>query len=198
MAVSDKSKVFYLVLLILFIFFAGSFWLDYIGLINIREIVRGPVQQETESVLYATDDEPTLIEREEFEKQKALLKERIEKLDAREALLTEKEKKIEIEREKINEIKKGLALQKSKYEKEKTKDTGYKKNVVDLANKIVSMPPQDSVKIMIKWEDPLIIHVLRQMDRNAEESGTVSISSYLISLMPKDKASRIMYLMTQI
>jgi flagellar protein FlbB len=60
------------------------------------------------------------------------------------------------------------------------------------------MPPDESVKIMINWEDPLIIDVLRQMDRDAEELGRQSITSYLITLMPKEKASRIMYLMTQL
>ena len=60
------------------------------------------------------------------------------------------------------------------------------------------MPPNDSVKIMVNWEEPLIIDVLRQMDADAEAAGRVSITSYLITLMPKEKASRIMYLMTQL
>ncbi|HPB81225.1 MAG TPA: hypothetical protein PK200_04210 [Spirochaetota bacterium] len=55
-----------------------------------------------------------------------------------------------------------------------------------------------AAEIMVKWEDSLIIDVLRQIDSNAEEAGRSSITSYLISLMPGNKASRIMYLMTQI
>ena len=35
-------------------------------------------------------------------------------------------------------------------------------------------------------------------DKNAADQGKQSITPYLISLMPKDKAARIMYLMTQI
>lgn len=198
MAVSDKSKVFFLVLLIIFVTLAGSFWLDYIGLIDIKKTVQGPVKDDAPSVLYATDDEPTLIEREEFEKEKALLQERIEKLDAKEAMLLAKEKLLKIEQEKLEEIKRGLNLEKNKHDEEKKKYSGYEKNVKDLAKKIVSMPPEESVAIMIKWDDPLIIDVLRQMDANAVEEGKASITSFLISLMPKDKASRIMYLMTQL
>jgi flagellar protein FlbB len=70
--------------------------------------------------------------------------------------------------------------------------------VVTLAQKIESMRPEEAVEIMIKWEEPLIIDVLRQIDANAEEAGRTSITSYLISLMPREKASRIMYLMTQL
>ena len=80
----------------------------------------------------------------------------------------------------------------------KKKYSGYKKNVKQLATKIKNMPPEDSVKIIVNWEEPLIIDVLRQMDQDAEDAGQVSITSYLITLMPKKKASRIMYLMTQL
>ncbi len=47
-------------------------------------------------------------------------------------------------------------------------------------------------------EEPLIVDVLRRIDADAVEQGRRSISPYLISLMPRDKASRILYLMTQI
>ena len=50
----------------------------------------------------------------------------------------------------------------------------------------------------MNWEDPLIIDVLRQIDDDARREGRTSVTSYLISLMPKEKASHIMYLMTQL
>ncbi len=108
------------------------------------------------------------------------------------------QKEIEREQEKIEEKRQGLELERKKFEEEKNQYSGYRQNVIDLATKIQSMPPQDSVEIMVNWEEPLIIDVLRQMDDNAEEAGATSITSYLISLMPREKASRIMYLMTQL
>jgi flagellar protein FlbB len=196
--VSDKSKILYLLLVIFFLLGVGAFWLDYIGLLNIEKFVNKNIQQEPESVLYASDDEPSLIAKEEFEKQQERLQERIEALDAREAEIAEKEKKIQTEFEKLEEVKKGLELAQKKLEEEKKANTGYKKNVKDLAQKIVSMPPDKSVAIISEWDEPLIIDVLRQMDADAEEEGRASITSYIISLMDKEKASRIMYLMTQL
>jgi len=195
--ISEKMKAIYLIILILFISAAGSFWLEYIGLIHITRHLEG-FRGEPESVVNAKDDEPTLVEREEFEKEKQKILERVEDLDKREALIAEKEKKFEADREKIEEMRKGIDLEKKKLEDEKARYSGYKKNVRVLADKIGNMPPEESVKIMVKWEDLLIIDVLRQMDSNAEEAGRQSISTYLITLMPKEKASRIMYLMTQL
>jgi flagellar protein FlbB len=195
--ISNKAKVLYLFLFIIFISAFGLFWLDYIGLIDMRSYI-DQFRGEPEVVVEAMDDEPSLIEREEFEKEKDKLLERIEDLDKREALISEKEKELEAEREKMDEIKKGLDMEKKKFQQEKMKYAGYIKNVRKLADKIANMPPEESVKIMINWEDPLIIAVLRQMDEDAEEAGRASITPYLITLMPKEKASRIMYLMTEI
>jgi len=68
-----------------------------------------------------------------------------------------------------------------------------------LANKIANMPPEQSVLIMVNWDEPLIIDVLRQMDADSEAAGKMSITAYLLTKFPnKEQASRIMYLMTQL
>lgn len=198
MNVSEKSKVLYLVLVIFFLTGAGLFWFDYLGLVNLNSYYQRYFAKDEESVLYADNDEPSLVELEEFKKQRDKLQERIAELDRREARLKEMQNEIEREEEKVDEQKRGLEMERKKLEEEKEQYSGYRKNVVDLAEKIQNMPPEDSVAIMVNWEETLIIDVLRQMDRNAAEEGAVSITSYLISQMPREKASRIMYLMTQL
>lgn len=196
--ISEKTKILYLIFLIVFVLIVGFLWLDYIGFINLAKITGTYYKEEAPSVLEAKDDEPSLIEREEFEKEKQKYLERVEELDKREMQIIENEKAIEARREKLDEIKSGLDLEKKRLEAEKKRYAGYMRNVRDLAQKIESMRPEEAVEIMVKWEEPLIIDVLRQMDANAEEEGRTSITSYLISLMPREKASRIMYLMTQL
>ncbi|OHD71124.1 MAG: hypothetical protein A2W19_03975 [Spirochaetes bacterium RBG_16_49_21] len=198
--ISSKAKILYLFILIIFISGFGLFWMDYIGLIDAYSYVQR-IKGESELVTEAKDDEPSLMEREEFDKEKQKLAERIEDLDKREALIAEKEKEQQAQREKLDEMRKGLDLEKKKLEQEKSMYSGYKKNVRVLANKVVNMPPENSVTIMLNWEDPLIIDVLRQIDADAQEAGRVSITPYLIQIMSEkkaDRASRIMYLMTQI
>ena len=197
-SMAEKAKAVYLIILIIFVMLIGVFWLDYIGLININRMNRSIVKTEVPSVLDAADDEPSLIEREEFEKQKEKLVERIEELDRREANILQTEKEIEKEKEKLQEMRKGLDLEKEKIEKDKNLYSGYKRNVTDLARKMGSMRPEEAIEIILNWEDTLIIDVFRQMDVEAEEAGTQSITSYLITLMPRERASRITYLMTQL
>lgn len=197
MQVSEKSKIIFLFLIIVFLLGVGVLWLDYMGLINLTKTA-SMFSKEEASVLYADDDEPSLMKLEELEKNKEQLKERTEDLDRREALLLEQEKSSNADKDKIQEMRAGIELERKKLENEKNKYSGYKKNIVDLAQKIESMPPKEAVAIMINWDDPLIIDVLRQIDQNALDAGAMSVTSYLISLMPKEKASRVMYLMTQL
>jgi len=196
--VSDRSKIMFLVLLIIFLAGIASFWLDYIGIVNLSKYFSF-YKSEPGLSMTASDDEPSLIEKEEFEKEKEKLLERIEELDRREALLAEKEKSVENERENLEQVRSGLQIEQKKLDSERSKDAGYRKNVMVLANKISNMPPEESVKIMANWDEPLIIDVLRQMDADSEAAGKMSITAYLLTLFPnKEQASRIMYLMTQL
>jgi flagellar protein FlbB len=198
--ISNRAKIIYLILLILFIAGFGVIWMDYIGLLDLSSFTNR-FRGEPELVTEAKDDEPSLMEREEFDKEKEKLSERIEDLDKRDALITEREKDLEAQKEKMEEIRKGLDLEKKKLTLEKGQYSGYRQNVKVLADKIVSMPPKSSVPIMLNWEDPLIIDVLRQIDADARDAGKASITPYLMKIMSDtkaDRASRIMYLMTQL
>lgn len=198
--ISNRAKILYLILLILFISGFGLFWLDYIGLFDMSSYVNR-FRGEPELVTQAGDDEPSLVEREEFEKEKQKFMERVESLDKREALIAEREKELDSQKEKIEEVRKGLDLEKKKFDQEKTRYSGYRQNVKVLADKVVNMPPKNAVTIMLNWEDTLIIDVLRRIDADAQEAGRTSITPYLMQVMSEvkaDRASRIMYLMTQV
>ncbi len=195
--VSDKSRILYLLILIVVLICFGVFWLDYLGLLSVGEKIRS-FRGEAPAVTEAQGDEPSLLEREAFEKEKQSIEEREENLDKKEAVLNERETDLKAREDQLEEKLRGLEMEKKKFEDSKTEYAGYERNVKVLAEKIAAMPPEESVKIMVNWEEPLIIDVLRQMDADSAAAGTSSMTSYLITLMPKDKASRIMYLMTQI
>ena len=110
MQVSEKSKVIFLLLLIFFLAASGTLWLDYIGMINLTKFTGGLFHKESASVLYAGDDEPSLVKLEEFEKNKEQMKERVDDLDRREAMLSEEEKRVGADKEKIDEQRRGIPL----------------------------------------------------------------------------------------
>jgi len=193
---SEKMKIIYLIIMIFFITASGIMWLDYIGLIDLAARMSS-FKGKPELVINAAGDEPSLVEREKLKKAQQALSGREEELNKREAVLKEKENELITEQEKLAEQKKGLDLEQKKFAEKKNEHAGYEKNIKVLADKIANMPPEESVKIMTGWDDPIIIDVLRQMDVDANTAGSSSITSYLITLMPKERASRIMSLMTQ-
>jgi len=186
-----------MVVLIFFLSVFGLFWLDFIGLVNIGSFV-SKYQGPASLVVDANDDEPTLIAREEFRKDEQRLLERIQELDRRELRISEEEKRLAVEQEKIDEMRRGIELERRRFDNERNQFSGYRENVAKLADKLFNMPPQDSVSIMVGFEDTLLIDVLRQMDVDAARRGGASITPFLMTLMPREKASRIMFLMTQI
>ncbi|RPI94876.1 MAG: hypothetical protein EHM32_06255, partial [Spirochaetales bacterium] len=117
--ISDRAKLVYLIALIIFIVAAGLFWLDYIGLLDMEKRLGGVFKKEAPLVLDAKDDEPSLIEREEFEKEKQKFLERVEDLDRREAKIVESEKTLESEKEKLEDVRKGIDIEKKKLDNEK-------------------------------------------------------------------------------
>ena len=67
----------------------------------------------------------------------------------------------------------------------------------DLAGKVTSMRPEEAVEIMVKWEEPLIVDVLRRIDADA-----VGRAANYLAVPHFAHAARqgepILYLMTQI
>jgi flagellar protein FlbB len=187
---SLKHRVFYLLIVIIFLIAAGFLWLDYIGLINIKKFREEyfPVKKEYASL--AKDDEPSLLAWEELKKSKEMLELEKEKLAILKIKLEEREKKVQLTEENMVEKEKGLELERAKFNDEKKKYADYRKNIEDLANKIGNMPPEGAVKIMESWNDILVIEVLRRMDAIALEEGRPSITSYLLYLIQQKDATR--------
>lgn len=197
---STKFRIFYLMIVIIFLVLAGFLWLDYIGMIDLRKYKEDYFPSKPNLSIEAKDDEPSLLKWEELKKVQDKIEEEKEKLAILKIKIEEKEKKVENMEEKILEREKGLALQVAKFRDEKKKYESYKKNIADLAGKIGNMPPEGAVKIMSSWDDILVIDVLRRMDALAEERGQPSITSYLLFLIQQanpERAGNIMRKMAQ-
>ena len=190
--VSDKFRIAYLIFVIIFLIISGIFWLDYLGLITIGEIVKGAYSPSIEKKgLPPTKDSKIELRKEELSKEKERLKEYEEKLKDKERKLKEWEEKLKKREEEIIEMKKELEKVKKQLEEEKKLYKSEEERIKDIAKKITSMPPEDAVNIMINWDDLLIIRIIRQIDKNAEEEGVQSISPYLLSLMQKKNPKKV-------
>jgi flagellar protein FlbB len=112
-------------------------------------------------------------------------------LEQKELELNELEAKLTEEMKRLEEEKKVLSEKLSEYD-------NYRENIAKQAEYFTSMPPDAAVERLAKLDDLLVIDILRQIDRTAEEEGRLSVVPYFLSLMDPTKAAVIQRKMTKI
>ncbi|MDC7239297.1 MAG: flagellar protein FlbB [Spirochaetales bacterium] len=187
------AKIFFLIILIVFLIVGGMLWVDFLGLIDARESlapvlrtlridVPEPVQQ---------PDDLYLLDRERLGKQE-------EALDIREAELTAREQEIQLKEAELAEL--GTQLEetrKSIEEKEKSLNDALnsydnkRANLEQNAKYLEGMQPERAVAIMLEMADTELVDVLRTSERLAAESGSASLVAYWLSLMPATRAAEL-------
>lgn len=64
-------------------------------------------------------------------------------------------------------------------------------NIEQIAANLNGMAPQNSVSILLAMDDQVVIDVLRKVEEIAKRTGTASMGSYWLSLMPAERAAEI-------
>jgi flagellar protein FlbB len=179
-------------LLLLSILFAGAlllFVLDRIGIF-----------QAAQYFTFLQPDNPEKIEDMEYpsEVEKITLQKLAEKLAEKEEQLTQKELKlqemvdnIQNQESEIEAIKKNIDVERSSIKLLVQDLNNRDKKVRDLAGKVLNMPPEKAVEMMVNWRDFDIIDVFRKMDVIAEEEGQPQITPYLLTLFSPERRAEI-------
>lgn len=198
--ISGLIKVIFLILLIFALILGGLYWFDHLKIIDYRKII-GPFEQYLPAFLKRgekVEDDPHLLEREFLGKKEQVLEAKIREIELRAHELDEKELSlIEMETKLLEEAKRLEEEKKVLSEKQREYDN-YRENIKRQAEYFVSMPPQAAVERLSKMDDLLVIDILRQIDRNAKETGTLSVVPYYLSLMDPEKAVSVQRKMTKI
>jgi len=198
-AVTNLLKIIFLLMLIVVILFGGIYWFDHIGIIDYRKLM-GPFEKYLPAFMRKgepIEEDPLLLEREMLEKREEMLKastEEIEllrkELEEKELSLKEYEARLQEEARRLDEEKKLLSEKLSQYD-------NYRENIREQARYFTSMPPEAAVERLAQMDDLLVIDILRQIDQEAEETGTLSLVPYYLSLMDPKKAASIQRKMTK-
>nr|AID56237.1 flagellar protein FlbB [Leptospira sp. GIMC2001] len=121
----------------------------------------------------AKAQEKLIEDREELEK----LQKEIEKTQES---LTE-------ERERLEELRTGLIQKEEDIQEKKKLELARSEKVKVLADKVANMPPNAARDMLVNWPDYDIIEVFEQMDKDAEEDGRQTITTYLLTLFPAER-----------
>jgi flagellar protein FlbB len=112
-------------------------------------------------------------------------------LEERELTLKEREAKLKEDLESLEEEKKVLSEKLREYD-------NYRENIIIQAEYFTNMPPAAAVERLSQLDDLLAIDILRQIDKNADEEGRISVVPYYLSLMDPEKAATIQRKMTKV
>jgi flagellar protein FlbB len=188
-----KSVVLLLIIAILVI--GGLLWFDYLGLVHVKSIF-SPVyklfgkEPQTSAVIHSSPISGDL-EEERIKKQRESLDIYREELDKRESDVNA----LEVQ---YNQIAQELSeREKKQEEREKTFNQTLKQyddkrvNIEQIANNLNGMRPEAAVNILVAMDDQTVIDVLRKVEEIAASSGTSSMGSYWLSLMPSERAAEI-------
>lgn len=183
-------------MLIIIMALGGLLWFDYLGVVHVKTVfsplykLLGKAPQTSATATYS---KPVLgdIDQERLDRQRESLDLYREELDRRESDIAQKEK--------LNEqIAAELASrEKSQEEREKTFNQMVKQyddknvNIEQIALNLNGMQPAAAVNILIAMDDQTIIDVLRKVEEIARRSGSSSMGSYWLSLMPPERAAEI-------
>ncbi len=184
---ADKARVLYLLLLIFFLLTVGFFIFDYYGLIDADEIF--PALAKKPSLVNWDKESPTEVEKLEYKKARERLDEELAEIEKIRQSLDEDKEKMQSENEKLTEMKKSIQEKEKQMALSKKDKESREAKVKVLANKIANMPPEKARDLLVNWPDQDIIDVLKQMDKDAEEEGTSSITTYLLTLFDKQRAA---------
>ena len=200
-AFSNLLKILFLILLIVVLIMAGIFWFDRIGILDYRKVA-GPLSQYLPAFMQRgeepVEEDEFLLERSFLEKQEQRLQDMANDLDRREQELDERTLAMNEQEAKLTEEAKRLEEQEKVLSEAQRQYDNYRDNIRKQAEYFSSMPPRDAVERLQKLEDLLIVDILREIDKRAEETGTQSIVPYYLSLMDAERAASVQRKMTKV
>lgn len=186
-SLSPKVKIVYLIFLILFSISVLFYLLDTWNIVSIRNYV--PFLSNSPAIVSDSTDNIALIEDERRRKEEERLAELDLKLKELEANLQTEQDNLEAKKKEYEELKAGLAEEKKRFEEAQKSAVERNKIIGEMANRLNNMPPNDAVEILGGWSDADIVDVFLQMESSAQTAGTPSIVPFLLTKMPRDRAS---------
>ncbi len=186
-SVTDGTRSFFLIVLIFFLISIGFFVFDYFQVINAEDYL--PFLKKQPSLVDQDLLSPTELEKLEMEKAKERLIADREELELMKRELEEKSQSLSSDKERLEELKEGIQKKEKEMAEKLKRDNQRSEKVKVLANKVANMPPESARDMLLNWPDYDIIEVFEQMDRDAEEDGRQTITTYLLTLFPAERRS---------
>ncbi|MDD7274782.1 MAG: flagellar protein FlbB [Treponema sp.] len=171
-------------------------WFDYLSVIQVKSVF-APIYRlfglQTQTSTSATGTAPLEadLDNDRFQKRLESLTLKEEELNQREIQLSQAEA---LNQQTAQELENRRVAQEERevaFNSTVTQYDGRQLNIVTNVQNLNNMPPQNAVDILVAMDDQDIIDILRMADQIAEESGSVSLASTWLMMMPADRAAQV-------
>lgn len=193
---NNIGKTIILLFLIIILILAGLVWFDYLSVIQVKSVF-APIYRlfglQTQTSTSATGTVPLEadLDNDRFQKRLESLTLKEEELNQREIQLSQAEA---LNQQTAQELENRRVAQEERevaFNSTVTQYDGRQLNIVTNVQNLNNMPPQNAVDILVAMDDQDIIDILRMADQIAEESGSVSLASTWLMMMPADRAAQV-------
>lgn len=193
---NNIGKTIILLFLIIILILAGLVWFDYLSVIQVKSVF-APIYRlfglQTQTFTSATGTAPLEadLDNDRFQKRLESLTLKEEELNQREIQLSQAEA---LNQQTAQELENRRVAQEERevaFNSTVTQYDGRQLNIVTNVQNLNNMPPQNAVDILVAMDDQDIIDILRMADQIAEESGSVSLASTWLMMMPADRAAQV-------
>ncbi len=196
---SAGLRIFVLLLLIVVLVLGGLIWFDYLGVLDAKDAlapILGVFGIARRAKIEAVED-PLLLERERLEQQLQAVQLKEQELSRQEQHLAEREVELEQMIEEVTQKEASLAEREKSFIERLNAYENRRVNLLQLAEYLIGMPPQDAVDILEEKDDQEIIDLFRVTEERAQEADEQSLVSYWLSLMPEKRAAELTRKMTR-
>ena len=194
------AKIFFLLVLITALIIGGLIWLDFLGIIDVKEQLspitslfgvkpRTVVEQPFSPLLL--DADRLSKERQAISIDRRTLETSSEELELREAQVRQMESEVTERESSLEERQISLIEAIRQYDNKVA-------NLEQTARYMMEMPPADAVAIMDEYDVKDLVDLLRTSERLSRETGEASLVAYWLSIMPdRERAAEIQRLIVE-
>ncbi len=179
------TRIFVLILLLIFFVVGGTVWFDALGLIDAKEILAPAMKlfglQPRTTVVNI--DDPLLLERERLKMQAEAFSLQEEDLAKKENDLATKEKELTQLASQVEEQQKAVVEKENSFNESQKAIENRKVNLEQTSNYLVGMDPKYAVPILAKMDDSDVIDILRVTEEIAKKQGEVSMVAYWLAVI---------------
>lgn len=188
------GRVIVLLLLLIVMMLGAVAWLDYLAVIDAKNIF-APVYSllglSPRSSRTLPPDASLSLDGERLGARLEALELRSLELDRSEQALTRRQQEIEQMAQELEERQKAIEEKENSFNQRVEQFENRRVNVEQNARYLSGMPPEKAVAIIVAMDDQDVIDVFRMTEEIAKREGTASLVAYWLSLMPPERSAEL-------